>query len=403
MVVRLLRKEDLLQSKKISAIAFEFSSNLEVNPENYKEGNDWGAYEGDDSENPGKLFAQMYVHNHVMSFDGHWVNSAGIAGVSTLPEHRRNGGIRKIFEAVFENMMKREQIFSTLYPFSHAYYNKFGYETVNQSMQLTFGFNYLEIFDINTRGELVSNRESDELKNLYREYALNHNTALNGDCTNWGRIPENPYSNKRYAYLYRREDGTAAGYFIFEPSHSDGGRLFKVAELIYKTPEDLIGIFGFMRVFSSQYSKIEITRIPAEEDFSFMFANQYEIEKKVAFYGMARVVDVEKALLLMNYPKESGSFSIKVNDSFAKWNDCIFDVSYNGGVEHHCGNVKVTKRVGGDYDVETSACTIARLMLGTENILSASIAFSQGLKIIKNHAVLKNVFVRKPIYIADSF
>lgn len=397
MVVRLLRKEDLLQSRKISAVAYEYSSDLKIDPDNYKEGKDWGAYEGDDPENPGKLFAQMVVHNHVMSFDGHWVNSGGIAGVSTLPEYRRKGGIRKIFEAVYSEMRKKGQIFSSLYPFSHEYYNKFGYQTVGQALQLTFGFQYLEKFEINTRCTLAENRENEDIKNLYLEYAITHNTALNGDSANWGRIPENPYQNKRYAYIYYRENGTPGGYFIYEPSDCDEGRLFKVTELIYKTPDDLMGIFGFMRVFSSQYAKIEIAKIPVDEDFSFMFANQYDISKRLSFYCMASVVDVEKALLLMKYPKEPGSFSIKVNDSFAEWNNYIFDVNFDGK------NVNVTKRSDGEYDVETLICTLARLILGTDNILSPSMAFSEGLKVFKNHDILKNVFIKKPIYIIDAF
>ncbi len=56
----------------------------------------------------------------------------GIANVASNPEVRRKGYIKQLMDTAFTHMQENHQIFSTLYPFKEAYYEKFGYVTFPQ-------------------------------------------------------------------------------------------------------------------------------------------------------------------------------------------------------------------------------------------------------------------------------
>ena len=62
-----------------------------------------------------------------MIFDG---SEAKMGGSAVSPHFRKKGKkyIRNIFEYAMNEMYEDGYIFSYLYPFSHVYYRKFGYE-----------------------------------------------------------------------------------------------------------------------------------------------------------------------------------------------------------------------------------------------------------------------------------
>lgn len=62
---------------------------------------------------------------------GAWRSASGIGGVATLPEYRRQGHIRQLLDTTFADMRQKGQAVSVLYPFKHAFYEKFGYVRTN--------------------------------------------------------------------------------------------------------------------------------------------------------------------------------------------------------------------------------------------------------------------------------
>ena len=128
MEVHKLSGEERFEADMISIVAFHMR---EEDPEKRREESrkrteeDWGAFSDD-----GKMMARIINNKYNTWLDGQPVLNGGIGAVSTLPEYRNTGAVREIFGRLIPEAYRNGEIISTLYPFSHAFYRKFGYETV---------------------------------------------------------------------------------------------------------------------------------------------------------------------------------------------------------------------------------------------------------------------------------
>ena len=128
MEVRKLSAEERFEANVISTVAFHMRME---DPEKSREESlketveDWGAFADD-----GKMMARIINHRFQVWLDGQTVPCGGIGAVSTLPEYRNTGAVREIFGKLIPAAYQNGEVISALYPFSHAFYRKFGYETV---------------------------------------------------------------------------------------------------------------------------------------------------------------------------------------------------------------------------------------------------------------------------------
>ena len=393
MTIRQVTKEDQVQFDKIQSIAFEFPYDLKVN-EDFDGKGCIGAFDDD-----GTLFAEMGVIDHTMYFSGHEVKSAGIGGVASLPHYRHNKGIRKVFEYVFDKMQEDDQVFSMLFPFSFSYYNKFGYETVYRKMEMSFDFGCFEHLPRNNSVKMVEERDCEDIQKLYEQYARKHNCALKRNEDLWKKhLPEISTKDKKYTYVYYREDGTAGGYFTFTPEQDGDSKTMKMHAFVFLEKSDLLGILGFLRNYEANYSSVSIANIPESEDFSSVFINQYDVSRNISYNAMARVADVARAFELMRYPMGEGSFTVGVTDEFLERNNGIYSVAYKDGTA-----VSVSKPNEGCADLEVDVKALAKLMLGTDDLLSYHMGFANGIKINANEEVLGKTFVKQSIFLGDYF
>ena len=128
MEIRLLKGEERYQARLIATVSFHMRIDdpqivkAESEQETYQH---WGAFDED-----GTLMAHMINHQFESVLDGTTVRNGGIGAVSTLPEYRMTGAVKEIFRKLLPYAYAKGEVISTLYPFSHAFYRKFGYETV---------------------------------------------------------------------------------------------------------------------------------------------------------------------------------------------------------------------------------------------------------------------------------
>ena len=128
MQIRLLSPEEKYASNLISTLCFH--SRIE-DPEKVRQESqsgpedDWGAFWDD-----GTLMAHVINNAFTVYLNGKTVKAGGIGAVSTLTEYRRSGAVRAIMQKILPSAYENGEIVSTLFPFNHAFYRKFGYETV---------------------------------------------------------------------------------------------------------------------------------------------------------------------------------------------------------------------------------------------------------------------------------
>ena len=136
MIVRQLTSADRFHAARISRIAFH--ERVE-DPEKQREeiekntDEDWGAFTEE-----GTLMARIINNRYTVGLNGHPVQCGGIGAVSTLPEYRESGAIRAIFSELLPYARRSGEVLSALYPFNHAFYRKFGFETAAFAVNYSF-------------------------------------------------------------------------------------------------------------------------------------------------------------------------------------------------------------------------------------------------------------------------
>jgi predicted acetyltransferase len=175
MIIRKIKPEELKRTMELFSISFEFGNDsnksaaevfaeVTENPQSREDvywTEHWAAFLDDDKTMTSTFLAQPFpVH-----FDGNVYTMTGIGGVATLPQYRRNGGIRGCFEAALPDMYANDVSFSYLYPFSTAYYRKFGYEMGCERTQYHVRLSSLKTFAVSGNCSLVEpgNFVSDDI------------------------------------------------------------------------------------------------------------------------------------------------------------------------------------------------------------------------------------------------
>jgi len=95
------------------------------------------------AEYDGRVIGGMCALPYEVEFDGNTARMCGIGGVCTLPSYRRMGSIRAISLQMLRDEYEKGTEFSFLYPFSQAYYDKFGYAQSEPAMRWTFSLKYI--------------------------------------------------------------------------------------------------------------------------------------------------------------------------------------------------------------------------------------------------------------------
>ena len=298
-----------------------------------------------------KIISAIYVPSYVMNFDGNDVKMAGIGGVSTLPEYRRKGAIRSIFNKLLKDIYKEGFVFSYLYPFSTAYYKKFGYEKACDLVKYTINTMALpQSEDSDKCFLLTKDTYSKGIEIIKKAYDINVSkyngmTHPGSDTFSWAKA--DPYETAVYTYLFK--EGDSYGFLTYELK-KEGELSVNVKRLMYKGDKALRALLSIVRSFGSDYTKTVVTMPKGDnierliEEWSFG-----NLKREIIPHGMVRVINVEEALKIAKY-KGSGEFKICVIDTDIKENSKKYYVNYKEGkaieVSECTGKADVTFEIG---------------------------------------------------------
>ncbi len=394
---KLLTAEEYLQAIKISTIAFvgamdEEKAKKEAEEEQAnRDGSSefWGSFTPD-----GVMTSHMINNIYHVLYDGRIVLCGGVGNVSSLPEYRRQGGIRDIFREKFADMRARGFVFSALYPFSHDYYRKFGYEYCYSPMKQRFEVADLKHFPCPYQVRMHQDGEClQPFKDVYQKFILGQNMAIVRSERQWDWIEGSPYKNKIYRYLLADEKGTHA-YVVLRAEGSGEERKAVLKDYAYDSKEAFYGMLGFLYRLSAQYTYIEAV-FPYDIDMRILIGEPYRVKQEVNTHGMYRVVNVEKALELMRHPQGKGRYTIAVQDDFIAENTGVYAVTYENGA------ATSVQRTMGQADLSCNVTTLAQLTMGYAPL--STLAYRPDVVINGNEEILHSVFIKKDCYFADYF
>lgn len=395
MPVRMIQREELLEFERLESVAFVYPMDTAETEKRLEKDSEpqepcIGHFNDD-----GVLTACMVLPEYRMRYEGHWVPMVGIGGVASLPEYRFGGAIRQIFQAAFRRMVESGVVFSALYPFSHAYYRKFGYELCQTTTGYELPVQALSAFRYDGKVRMIRPGESlDGLKAVFEAHFLDSNLAIQREDRHWTRLlGKDAYKERVYTYLLEDENGPSA-YVVL--AAEDAGPFEKngnVREIAYVRPRGLTDALGFLYRLSAQYGKLRIL-LPDGVPLPALLPESYDVKAGIREQPMARVIDVKQALLLKRH-FDGARYTLRVRDEILPENDGVFAVRCEGG------EVSVEKREDGEADLSLDVRTLTQLLLGYLSLDEA--LYKADVSAASNLDTLRRVFVKRSVLLTEHF
>jgi len=344
----------------------------------------------------GMLVASLMLIPYTQYFDGHVVGMGGIAGVCTLPAHRRQGHIRELFKLIFREMYDKGDTFSYLYPFSHAYYRQFGYEVAGAINVFRIPFTALikhrftgtaEQFLPETFGDRAS--DPTPIVEIYEKWAPNYNLTVDRDGQIWRAwLERDPFNARWRTYLLRDEQGEPLAYVSYQIK----GDTLVVEDYAWARPEGLHQIAAFIcGLRGAGLSRVE-WGLPCDLAPEILVPDLMEVNPERRPRGSVRIINAQQALELLRRPGLPGEVVIRIHDEWIPENNAAFRLHLNNNT---------VERTDAPADLELSIAAASQLLVGYCSL--AQVLLRGDATLHGNEALLAALLPQKPVLIADNF
>jgi len=399
MEIRRLTQADMPAHRRLMCVVYnqrmDFSK--EESREKVSLPSEWtrGVFEG------GALVSAMTEIEYLMRFDGQSVPMIGIGGVGTLPEARKGGHVRAMFEKFLPEAYENGVIFSCLSPFSFDFYRKFGYELAYSRNEITIPtgeFSHLKLQGQFT--QIFPGGDTSALAEVHNAYiaSLNHGVCRDywPDNLGWRMVTQgDPYADGVFRYLWRDEAGRNRGHIQYEDRSENNEHIMYVRELAFTDRDALYGVLSIVSGLGAQFEKFR-WHMPTFLDAADFIGEAHDLEQTLNPRDMTRVINVKAALEKMRRPEGEGSWVISVHDEMIGANSGSCLVEYGT----HETRVTPTQR---EADINCDIPTLSQLVTGYRSLENALRTRRRGLEVRGNLETLKRVFTPRPQHLTEYF
>jgi len=354
----------------------------------------WAAFLDDNHT----MIGAITVIPYEVSFDGQRTSMMGIGGVATLPPYRREGAIRGCFEKALPELYRHGAVFSYLYPFSTAYYRKFGYELCCDRVKWRLRLSTTKKAEVSGGCVLVEPGTGAEaaLREIDEAWLARYNMMVFEGAHEYKRQAErDPFRTAQYTYLYRSADGTPKGYFTWKLRRGDKERVVDVSRMVFTDSEGFYGLLNLMLSMVADQSHAEFA-LPQDVDLSVLLPEwaMWTVERRLEQHGMVRVIDAQAALRLCKTRGE-GSFVLELSDAQIAENNGRFAICYARG------RVQSVTRTQEEPDIAMGIAAFSRMIAGRCDL--DAYPGLPDVRIYGKQEAAAGVFYRKPVYIHTPF
>ena len=388
--------EELLEGEKIQSIAFGFSWDEEKARNNLEKPHSRRNVTFGHFNQEGVLTACLELPEYEMYYEGTTVPMVGVGGVASLPEYRHGGAVRSIFHTALRWMWDRGAVFSSLYPFSHAYYRKFGYELCQICTQYKLPVEALASFPCTCSVRMFQpGGDLAPFQTVYNAGLGKRNLAVRREERHWKTLLEkDPYKDRYYTYLLEKESTPLSYVVLALEDLSADPKVGVVKELGFFSPEGLFQALGLLHRLAAQYGAFLVT-LPDDVPLSALLEDSYDLTPAYTEQPMARVIHVEKALE-RKAPPEGTWYTVKVEDQLLPENTGVFQV------ETREGRVVVTKLPeNAPAHLSLDVQTLTQLLLGYLSLEEA--LYKPGVTLTGNRETLEQAFPKGCVFLTEHF
>lgn len=379
MFVRKLSANDIISHEKIASQSFVFSTELKE-LDSLPSENMFGVF---DENNV--LMADLEAGHRECCFNGHILSCTAVGGVACKPEFRNKGAVSILMKYLNEN---EETDISVLYPFSTAFYSRFGYACVGKKLSFKISMSAYSHISRSTDVELLE-YENESILTLYNNCASN--LLLCFKRTDFSYFSCNPYSSMKYTYYWKYKNNKPGGYVTFTLNRKD--KIIVVHEIFSLDIESFTGLIGFLNNFNGNYDYIEFECVPENTPALKLASEIKPVVITSAYSGQVRINNLYNVLKCLK--SDFGCFNLSV---FCTDNNTGYYLSFDNGIS----NVSIVDNNDYDFDIISDLLSLSSLIF--DGIFSFEDACSlTGLKIINKKPEILSVFRKKPCFFVDGF
>ena len=394
MIVRKLCPSDYPAVNAMFSVCFEtVCSDIPAN-EDDKRSCHWGAFSED-----GELMSSLTVPAFSVQFDGAACPMAGVGAVQTLPPFRRRGGVAACFAAALPAMYEDGFLFSYLYPFSTAFYRRFGYESCVIRLACRLELAKLKLPQSEGGFRLATKEVPlfEAIRTVDRAWESRWNMeVLRGEEDYKWLEALDPFKTREYLYVCFDASGAPLGYTAFRTEQAPDGRELVCSRFRFVGRE---GFFALLGVFKSlaadhRFAKFSLPSDPALPyllDEWSLGAASFSLQPA----GMVRAVNVREILLRAAYRGE-GELRLRIRDALIPENDGVFALRFSGG------RALSVERTDEESDAVMSISSFSALIAGVCDFDGAK-DWMDGVEILNGTAPFERVFYRKSMMISEYF
>lgn len=328
--VRGLKMEELAAYNKLSSICFTYCVKTENLTPEAMSSEKLRQYRSCFDE-AGTLLGGMILLDMNCRFEGHTCRFFGVGGVVTDPAERRRGAIRQIFEADLPRMYEEGFVLSALYPFSHEFYRKFGYELgiMRHTMKFSPGSLRKDLYRAAAIRRVLPEEPDGGMKQVYDRYIADKNLGILRTTEQWKDLRSGtPWENQKHSYVLYNEADEPIAYWIGTMSKSDGEPLLTIDDLAYVSREGMEAIFAMLRSMN-EVGTVKLV-MPQDMPIRYLMADPYHVDEECICGGMVRIVNAEQVLGMLPAPALKGSCTIEVSDDQIAENNGRFLITGDG-------------------------------------------------------------------------
>ncbi|MBO4915946.1 MAG: GNAT family N-acetyltransferase [Oscillospiraceae bacterium] len=394
MIVRKALPEEYASVNALFSIAFEAAPSAGPAQENDTDVRHWCAFSDE-----GELMSSLSLTPFTIRFDGCACPMAGVGAVATLPPFRRKGGVAACFAEALPELYRDGVVFSYLYPFSTAFYRRFGYESCVTKLNCTLELAQLKrpagdgYFRLATKEAPLA----DDIRKVDRAWEDMWNMEVLRDDGDYEWITKlDPLTSKEYLYVCYDASGEPLGYTEFHTQVESDGRNLICSRLRFTGREGFRAVLGVFGSHAADYRFAKFS-LPSDDALPYLMGEWSLGAASFSLLpaGMVRIVNATEALRRAVCRGE-GELSLRLRDAQIAENNGVFTVRFAGG---HTVSVEKTDR---EPDAVLDIASFSALLAGVCELPGAA-RWMDGVEIIRPEAPLDSLLYRKPMMISEYF
>ncbi len=395
MIIRKTKPSEAQRVNELFAIAFE--QPLEGGPADNENERicHFAAFEDDDKT----MMSTLSVTDYTVNLDGSDCKMGGMGGAATLPQFRRRGGIRGCFEKALPWMYASGHDLSYLYPFSTAYYRKFGYEVCGQKLEWAVDLTLWH--QPAPEGTWVlaepGNLMLEDIRKLDRVWERTYNLMVRHGQEDYGWVEElDPAETREYTYVCFDGNQTPKAYTTFRTVMEADGRNLVCSRFCFDGKPGFLLLMGLFQSMATDHLYAKF-KTPLEKSLQY-YVPEWSLGavkwKVLANDGMVRVINVPRVLEKAGY-RGSGEAVLKITDVQIPENDGTWRVVFRDGKALSVEKTELPP------DAHLTVQAFSTLICGCLEWEDAREVLD-GIR-VANNGCLDRIFYRKKLMITDYF